>query len=97
MAPFPIFGDAISLHEAARSPHFLKPVHSSSIHRWCTYGLRGIRLQTWLLAGRRVTSDRAIQEFLMATSLIELSRKHKRLQKAFEAEENSPPNKCNRD
>ena len=42
-----------------------------SVHtlwRWSQKGLRGVRLETWLIGGRRVTSVEAVQRFISATS-----------------------------
>lgn len=59
--------DALTLSQAA---DFFSPVpHISCIQRWATRGTRGVKLQTWLSGGRRVTTPAAIEQFL-----IELNR-----------------------
>ena len=42
--------------------------HVSSLWRWCKRGVRGVRLETLVLAGRRYTSPRALEEFASATT-----------------------------
>ena len=44
--------------------------HVSSLWRWCKRGVRGVRLETLVLAGRRYTSFRALEEFAAATTAI---------------------------
>ena len=56
--------DAITLAQAA---HFFSPVpHVSGVQRWANRGTRGVRLETWLSGGRRVTTPAAIERFLLA-------------------------------
>jgi len=43
-------------------------VHISSLHRWRLRGIRGIRLETALVGGARVTSVEALQRFSEALS-----------------------------
>ena len=54
--------DAITLSQAVdfvpRRPHV------ATIWRWATKGCRGIKLQTWMSGGTRVTTPAAIEEFL---------------------------------
>ena len=57
-------GTPISLREAAGSPHLLKPVHESTVIRWFRIGIKGQKLETWLIAGRRVTTSQALEDFL---------------------------------
>ncbi len=56
--------DAISLSQAVdfvpRRPHV------ATIWRWATRGVRGIKLQTWMSGGTRVTTPQALEEFLLA-------------------------------
>jgi Protein of unknown function (DUF1580) len=40
--------------------------HPSSCHRWRLRGIRGVRLETLRLAGRRVTSVEAVRRFIDA-------------------------------
>lgn len=55
--------DALTLSQAA---DFFSPVpHISCIQRWATRGTRGVKLQTWLSGGRRVTTTAAIEQFLL--------------------------------
>lgn len=55
--------DALTLSRAA---DFFSPVpHVSCVQRWATRGTRGVKLQTWLSGGRRVTTPAAIEQFLM--------------------------------
>jgi hypothetical protein len=35
-----------------------------TLRRWALHGVRGVRLRSWLVGGRRHTSDEAIGEFL---------------------------------
>ena len=43
--------------------------HLSSLHRWMRRGVRGIRLETVLIGGRRFTSREALQRFVDAVSV----------------------------
>jgi len=43
-------------------------VSISTLHRWHRHGLRGIRLETVLVAGVRYTSVEAIDRFIRATT-----------------------------
>ena len=43
-------------------------VSISTMHRWHRHGLRGIRLETVLVAGVRYTSIEAIDRFIRATT-----------------------------
>lgn len=57
----------ISLSQATRElPH--RP-HISTVWRWCTRGVRGIRLETVVIAGRRFTSREALQRFTTASTV----------------------------
>lgn len=38
--------------------------HLSTVLRWATNGRRGVRLQTWLVGGRRMTRPSAVNEFV---------------------------------
>jgi len=38
-------------------------LHYGTIHRWCTKGLRGIRLESLKVGGARYTSTEALQRF----------------------------------
>lgn len=54
--------DAITLTKAA--DFVPSRPHCATIWRWATKGCRGIKLQTWLLGGKRVTTPAALEEFL---------------------------------
>ena len=61
----------LSFREAARllpSSHSNKTVHISTLHRWSTHGIRGVRLETIKVGGARKTSREAIQRFVEALS-----------------------------
>ena len=40
-----------------------KGLHISTLYRWCSRGVRGVRLETLKLGGRVVTSVEALQRF----------------------------------
>lgn len=54
--------DAVSLAQAAE----LLPAkpHVATVWRWATHGIRGVRLQTWTVGGRRFTTIPALEQFL---------------------------------
>ena len=56
----------ISFHDAAKS--FPGRPNLSTLHRWRLAGVRGVRLETLLIGGRRVTSAEALQRFAEATT-----------------------------
>lgn len=56
--------DSISLAKATRL--FASPPHIATLHRWTTQGVRGVRLQTWIVGGKRVTTPAAVERFLTA-------------------------------
>jgi hypothetical protein len=41
-----------------------KRVHRVTVHRWVTKGVRGVRLETTRIGGRRRTSRQAVRRFL---------------------------------
>lgn len=43
-----------------------RKVHPATIWRWATSGVRGVRLHSRLVGGRRVTTESEIEEFLEA-------------------------------
>lgn len=56
----------LTLSQAAQTlPH--RP-HASTLHRWRTRGIRGVRLQTCLLGGRRFTTKVWLDDFLELSS-----------------------------
>jgi hypothetical protein len=58
--------ELLPLAEAAQSlPH--KP-HVATLYRWMSRGVRGVKLRTCLLGGRRYTSREALAEFIAETS-----------------------------
>jgi hypothetical protein len=42
--------------------------HVSTLWRWCKRGVRGVRLETYVVGARRFTSTEALQRFAAATS-----------------------------
>ena len=38
----------------------------ATLHRWKLHGVRGIKLETCLVGGRRYTSEQAIERFIAA-------------------------------
>lgn len=53
---------AAKLVPSSRKPG--RPVHISTLVRWSTKGVRGNRLETFLIGDRRFTSRSALQRFL---------------------------------
>jgi len=49
--------------------------HTSTLHRWVKYGLRGVILESCLVGGRRVTSIEAVDKFSKAITS-EVARKN---------------------
>lgn len=43
-----------------------RKVHSATVWRWATSGVRGVRLHSRLVGGRRVTTEADIKAFLVA-------------------------------
>ena len=56
----------ISLSRAAKSAPV--PVHISTIYRWYMRGVRGIKLETAMAGGRRVTTLEALGRFFEGTT-----------------------------
>jgi hypothetical protein len=56
----------VTLAETARI--FPGRPHSSTLWRWYTHGVRGVRLETLVVAGRRFCSREAIERFVTATT-----------------------------
>lgn len=42
--------------------------HVSTLHRWRLRGVRGVKLETCLIGGRRYTSQEALERFSAATT-----------------------------
>jgi hypothetical protein len=40
-----------------------KRLHVATVHRWCTHGIRGVRLEFVQRGGTRVTTEAALQRF----------------------------------
>jgi hypothetical protein len=45
-------------------------VHLSTLHRWRLRGIRGIKLETILVGGKRLTSAEALQRFAQRTTAL---------------------------
>ncbi len=58
--------DALSLSEAAKA--IPGRPHVSTLWRWATRGVRGVRLRTFVIGGRRFTDVAAIEEFIRRTT-----------------------------
>src|SRR5271157_87707 len=44
------------------------PVHKGTLGLWHRRGVRGVRLETWMVGGRRCTSIEALNRFYQAVS-----------------------------
>jgi hypothetical protein len=44
--------------------HIVGRPHVNTVRRWAGRGVRGVRLRTWLVGGRRYTSAQAIAQFI---------------------------------
>jgi hypothetical protein len=63
----PRFEKLLSLTQAAK----LVPgggVHLSTLHRWRLRGVKGVRFETVLVGGKRLTSQEAIERFIKRTT-----------------------------
>jgi Protein of unknown function (DUF1580) len=56
----------LTLREAAES--LPGGTHTSTLHRWRRLGVRGHKLETVVIGGRRFTSREALQRFAQATT-----------------------------
>jgi hypothetical protein len=56
--------DAKSFPLTDAPKHFTTHPSMNTLRRWALPGVRGVRLRTWLVGGRRYTSEEAIEEFL---------------------------------
>jgi len=54
----------LTLSQAAK--HYPSRPHVSTLHRWRRHGVRGVRLETCLLGGKRFTSIEALSRFSAA-------------------------------
>lgn len=59
-------GGYLTLPEAAAS--LPSRPHLSTLHRWRLRGIRGVRLRTCLIGGRRFTRPEWLHEFVIASS-----------------------------
>lgn len=58
--------EIVSLSQAAKLLPFRRagrPTHASTLWRWATNGIRGVRLETIQVGGTRCTSRQALQRF----------------------------------
>lgn len=53
----------LPLVEAVEQETGIRP-HLTTCLRWCTRGSHGIKLQSWMLGGRRVTSREAVRRYI---------------------------------
>jgi hypothetical protein len=66
----------------------------STLHRWRLRGVRGVKLETWLIGGRRFTSQQALERFASGTTAaasdqpmsVSTRRQHERAVKRAEQE-----------
>jgi len=56
------FSESISLLAAARM--LPGDVHENTVRRWAKDGVQGVVLDTWMIGGRRYTSEQAILDFV---------------------------------
>jgi hypothetical protein len=59
--------ELLTLCEAVEAVTGRRP-HLSTIIRWSTRGIQGVRLGTTILGGRRLTSVAAVEQFLRETN-----------------------------
>lgn len=62
--------DLVTLRQAAKlvpSNHG-KSIHISTIHRWISRGVGGVRLESVAIGGRRYTSINAVERFIKRLS-----------------------------
>jgi len=58
--------DLITFVEAAKMIPRPKPPNRATISRWASVGVRGIKLESIYVGGRKVTSKQAVERFLQA-------------------------------
>ena len=61
--------DLITLAEAAKI--FPGHPHRNTLIRWCMRGYSGVILASWKCGNRRVTTAKAIDEFIASTSKVD--------------------------
>ena len=42
--------------------------HLATVHKWAMHGVRGVKLESLVIGGRRVTTAAAVERFVLATS-----------------------------
>ena len=47
-------------------------IHSQTGHAYATRGIGGVRLRSWMVSNRRLTSLEAVRDFIAATNEFEL-------------------------
>ncbi|HEX5272563.1 MAG TPA: DUF1580 domain-containing protein [Gemmataceae bacterium] len=65
----PLSDNTLSLSQAARRLPRLRagrPVHVTTVWRWALNGVRGVKLETAMVGGVRVTSEEALLRFFAA-------------------------------
>lgn len=82
--------DLISLSQAARE--LPGRPHLSTIWRWTTRGVRGVVLETLVVAGRRFTSHEALQRFVAARPRRRLVRRRRSLSAGAGSRTSNRPN-----
>ena len=89
-----MLNDRMNLREAAE----LLKVHVATVWRWVTVGVRGRKLGTFFVGGRRFVTREAIERFLLADDVSDTSVDRQRSEtasKLLEAAWQSPkPNRC---
>ena len=62
--------ELLTLSQAARAvrPRGAKPLAPSTIWRWHKHGIKGVRLETVVIGGKRHTSREALTRFTAATT-----------------------------
>ena len=60
--------ELLSLSQAAKS--LPSRPHPSTVWRWTKRGVRGVRLETIVIASRRFTSREALERFVAATTAV---------------------------
>lgn len=53
---------AVSIPKAAAL--FPRKPHPTTVWRWVSHGIRGIKLESWMIGGQRCTTPAAIERFL---------------------------------
>lgn len=66
--PLPALSDLFAIEEVpARVEHLVgRRLHRSIPTRWCADGIAGVRLRSWRMGQRRLTTERALVEFFAA-------------------------------